>query len=116
MQRYLYTLVYLWKTDSRFKEKFTESNGLCIPHAADLIEAAAGQLGAGEHGEFTEACFALLINPLTEDEKDLHWFTQKFDYKNQNMPWGNSKNALERTVNRLRSYCVGELPYDKSKR
>ena len=116
MRRYLYTTVYLWKTDSKFKAKWMESKGLCIPHAADLIEAASGQLGAGELAEFTDACLTLLCSPLAEDEKDLHWFTLKFDYKNQDKPWGNSKTALERTINRLRGYSVGDLPYDKSKR
>jgi hypothetical protein len=116
MQRYFYTLVYLWKNDSKFKAKFTQSNGLCIPHTADLIEAASSQLSTKEHGEFSEACLSLLCNPLAEDAKDLHWFTQKFDYKNQDKPWGNSKNALERTVNRLRGYCLGDIPYEKSKR
>ena len=38
----------------------------------------------------------------------MEWFTLKFDYRNQDKPWGNSKNALERTVNRLRGRCVGE--------
>ena len=44
---------------------------------------------------------------LTQDEKDLEWFTLKFDYRNQQKPWGNSRDALERTVNRLRGLCVG---------
>lgn len=30
----------------------------------------------------------------------------KFDYRNQSKPWGNSRNALERTVNRLRGRCI----------
>lgn len=42
-----------------------------------------------------------------QDEKDLEWFTLKFDYRNQQKPWGNSRDALERTVNRLRGFCVG---------
>ena len=43
---------------------------------------------------------------LAQDEKDLEWFTLKFDYRNQDKPWGNSRNALERTVNRLRGRCL----------
>ena len=30
----------------------------------------------------------------------------KFDYRNQSKPWGNSRNALERTINRLRGLCI----------
>ena len=43
---------------------------------------------------------------LAQDEKDLEWFTLKFDYRNQQKPWGNSRDALERTVSRLRGFCV----------
>jgi len=116
MQRYLYTVIYLWKNDPKFKRQFSESKGICIPHAADLMEAAEKNLNAKDRKEFTDICLRLLTDHLAEDEKDLLWFTQKFDYRNQDKPWGNSKNAIERTVNRLRGYCVGELPYDKPKK
>lgn len=116
MERYLYTVLYLWKTELKFKKQFAESKGLCIPHVADLIEASAKHLNAKQQKEFTEICLNLLAEPLTEDEKDLNWFTQKFDYKNQHKPWGNSKNAIERTVNRLRGYCLGDAPYAKPKK
>lgn len=116
MKRYLYTVLYLWKTDPKFKRQFAESKGICIPHAADLLDAASGQLNAKERREFTDVCLTLLTEHLAEDEKDLKWFTLKFDYRNQDKPWGNSKNAIERTVNRLRGYCVGDVPYEKPKK
>ena len=116
MERYIYTVLYLWKSDPKFKRQLLESKGLCIPHAADLIEAADKQLSAKERAEFTQACLGLLCDHLAEDEKDLNWFTLKFDYRNQDKPWGNSKNATERTVNRLRGYCVGDIPFVKPKK
>ena len=116
MERYLYTTVYLWKSDPKFKQRFTQSRGLCIPHAADLIEASAKHLPVKERKEFILCCLKLVNVPLADDEKDLLWFTQKFDYRNQDKPWGNSKSATERTVNRLRGYCLGDVPYEKPKK
>ena len=116
MLRYTYTFVYLWKTDPKFARRFSESKGLCIPHAADLIEAAQKQLNAQQRKEFAALCLDLVQAHLSEDETDLKWFTQKFDYKNKDKSWGNSKNAIERTVNRLRGYCLGDVPYDKPKK
>jgi len=116
MERYLYTLVYLWKTDPKFKQRLAQSHGLCVPHSADLIEASAKHLRAKERKEFILCCLRLVDEPLAEDEKDLLWFTQKFDYRNQDKPWGNSKSATERTVNRLRGYCLGDVPYEKPKK
>jgi hypothetical protein len=115
MERYVYTLLHLWKTDPKFRRQFENPKGVCILHAADLIEASQKHLGAPQRKEFTAMCLDLLHNNLTEDEKDLKWFTQKFDYQNQDKSWGNSKNAIERTVNRLRGYCLGDVPYEKPK-
>ena len=116
MERYLYTTLYLWKTEPEFQRRFADSNGVCIPHAADLIEVSAKHLNAKQRREFTGVCLNLLAGHLAEDEKDLLWFTQKFDYQNQHKSWGNSKNAIERTVNRLRGYCLGDAPCAKPKK
>lgn len=116
MQRYTYTLLHLWKTDPKFRQRFGESKGLCVPHAAGLIEASERHLNAQQRREFAPVCLELLHQPLQTDEEDLHWFTQKFDYKNKDKSWGNSRDAIERTVNRLRGYCLGDAPYDKPKK
>ena len=34
-------------------------------------------------------------------EGELEWFTAKFDYRNQDKPWGNSRDAVKRSVNKL---------------
>ena len=110
MNRYLYTFLHLWKKDSRFKAAWERSKGVCIPHAVVLLRQAQKQLSATQQKDFADSLLTLLKASLAEDEKDLEWFTLKFDYRNQDKPWGNSKNALERSVNRLRGHCLGETP------
>ena len=63
MARYLYTFVYLWKNDVKFQTMFRESGGVCLPHAADLIEAADDVLNAQQRKEFTGVCLRLLAGP-----------------------------------------------------
>lgn len=106
MQRYLYTFVHLWKTDTAFRQKWEASKGLCLPHAADLLRNAQKHLNAAQLQAFAQSLLTLLEKNLAEDEKELEWFTLKFDYRNQDKPWGNSRNALERTINRLRGACI----------
>lgn len=108
MNRYLYTFLHLWKNDTAFRKKWESSTGVCIPHAAELLKHAKKHLGGEKQQAFAASLLSLLKKNLAQDEKDLEWFTLKFDYRNQDKPWGNSKNALERTVNRLRGRCVGE--------
>lgn len=106
MQRYFYTFIHLWKTDTAFRDKWESSKGVCLPHAAALLRHAHKHLGAAQHEAFAKSLLGLLRENLSEDEKDLEWFTLKFDYRNQDKPWGNSRNALERTINRLRGTCI----------
>ena len=55
----------------------------------------------------------LEIENLKRVEKELEWFTLKFDYRNADKPWGNSQDAPERAINKLQGACVGaeaEMP------
>lgn len=108
MERYLYTFIHLWKTDGAFRTKWNASKGVCLPHAAELLRHAQKHLNAAQQRVFAQELLTLLKTNLAQDEKDLEWFTLKFDYRNQSKPWGNSKNALERTIDRLRGRCIGE--------
>ena len=106
MQRYGYTFVQLYKKDTAFREKWEASQGVCMPHAATLLEHAAKHLNEPHYSNFVTSLLTKLYEVVKENEKDLEWFTLKFDYRNQSKPWGNSKNALERTINRLRGKIV----------
>ena len=108
MARYRYTFLHLWKTSKEFQTAWAASQGVCLPHAAELISDARLHLNRTQQAEFTSQTLRHLTERLTEDEKDLDWFTRKFDYRNQAESWGNSKTALERVVNRLRGRCLGD--------
>ena len=41
-------------------------------------------------------------------QEEVTWFTDKFDYRNKDKPWGNSQDAVERAINKLRGKCVGD--------
>lgn len=102
MQRYLYTFLHLWKTDRAFRDKWAASPGACIPHAAALLRMADQKLSGATRRELAAAVTGKLAATLREDEQDLKWFTLKFDYRNQDKPWNNSRDALERTIGILR--------------
>lgn len=115
MERYLYTFLHLWKSDTTFQREFEASKGVCMPHAVELLKAAKEHLPFGKQEELAASVVRLLKTNLEQNEKDLKWFTLKFDYRNQDKPWGDSKDALERTVDRLRGWCLGEEPVEKKK-
>ena len=113
MKRYAYTLLHLYAHGAAFREAFEKSKGVCLKDAALLLRMAGDAL----HGK-DQVSFASCLNRLTAEnmkrvEDELEWFTLKFDYRNADKPWNNSRDALERAVTRLRSWCLGAEPDGK---
>lgn len=94
-------LVYLWDKEKDFRAKFSDSKGLCLPHMKQVLDASTDELSGKKLEEFIKELCALQSSRLDELNEDVHWFTQKYDYKNQDAPWGNAKDALPRAVKKL---------------
>ena len=102
MRRYAYTLVHLWQSDPEFRRLFAGSKGLCLPDMALVMEVAGATANKKKRRAFFAALSKLQRENLSRIEKELAWFTQKFDYRNQDKPWGNSRDAVERAIGKLR--------------
>ena len=108
LERYAYTIAQLYFTNSEFKTLFAGSKGFCLPHLALVLEMAEKTLSGGQMTEFQKAVAAMELENLKRVEGELEWFTLKFDYRNDAKPWGNSKDAPDRAINKLMGACVGE--------
>jgi hypothetical protein len=111
MNRYAYTMLYLWERDKDFRKAFSESKGVCIPHGAQLLSIAEESLPSKEIDSFTETLSNLITSSMKRIEQEVEWFTLKFDYRNQDKSWGTSRDAVERACNKLRGWCAGEEPW-----
>ncbi len=114
MNRYVYTMLYLWERDKDFRKAFSQSKGVCIPHGAQLLSMAEESLPARELAPFIETLSNLITSNLNRIEQEVEWFTLKFDYRNQEKPWGTSRDAVERAINKLRGFCAGEEPWPET--
>jgi hypothetical protein len=94
MERYLDTVIYLYETDSSFKSLLKNGKGLCVPHYRELMSRAVSN---GKNA-FAEDLRGIELANLEKLEKDLEWFTLKFDYRNADKPWGESRDALIRAL------------------
>ena len=110
MRRYLHTFLHLYQHDSDFRNRFSAGKGLCLPHTARLLEAAREELAPKELGELISVLTKAERENMDRMQEDISWFIKKFDYRYEKESWGNSKDAVERTVNKLRSWCVGKEP------
>lgn len=107
MDRYIDVLLYMWSKDDEFKEKFISSKGVCLKHFKMLAECAKTSLKGTDIADFLNVLIDKEINELSRIQDDIHKFTLKFDYRNQDMPWGTAKDAPKRTIEKLSGY-IGE--------
>ena len=107
-KRYLVTLLYLYNTDSAFCEKFARSKGFCMKHYGELHEMAPDHLGKAKLEEFDACMNRIFLENFTRVRDDLEWFTDKFDYRNADAPWKNSKDALIRALLKTNAVSVEE--------
>jgi len=111
IDRYVHTFFHLYHTDADFRKRFGESKGVCLPDISLLCSAAVEELSAKEAADFIDTVINLGKASLKRTEDDLAWFIKKYDYRFDAEPWGNSRDAVERTSNKLRGWNCGAEPW-----
>ena len=113
MGRYFHTFFHLYKNESDFRRAFANGKGVCLPHAAELMRFAPQELSSKELSEFADTLARLETEAFDRLQEDISWFIKKFDYRYAAEPWKDSRDAVERSVNKLRGWCIGQEPYPK---
>ncbi len=103
IERYNEVIMHMFSHDAGFKQKFLNTKSHCLPHTAALLRTSASKLSQNDAAEFVTALAEGNNAYFKELEKDVEWFTQKFDYRNKDKSWGNSKNAIQRSMRFLSS-------------
>lgn len=101
LERYAFTLLYLWQKDRDFRPAWVGSRGTCLRHAPDLLEMAARELTAPSLGAFVVEYLGLMDTNLNRVEADVLAFTQTFDSTHSHAPAGNPQGALERCLQKI---------------
>ena len=96
--RYIKTVIHCYTHDDDFKKKFNESKGFCTKHYGMLYEYAEKTLNSSALNNFISDLNDIYINNFKRVTDELEWFIDKFDYKNENEPWKNSKDAIQRSI------------------
>lgn len=106
LHRYAYTIVYLWDSDPKFRDTFKASKGFCMSHLSLILSMAGEYLNNKKQVAFLDDLIPVQIENMDRLDGELLWFTQKFDYRNQDKPWGTSKDALPRAIEKLATIDV----------
>lgn len=101
MDRYLDVLLWMFFEEPHFRQLFETKRYHCLPHVAFLLRGAAKYLTQNQAGEFVRTLSKQQASGMNEMISDIEWFTLKFDYRNKEKPWGNSKTAIPRAISLL---------------
>ncbi len=96
--RYVDTIFHLWKKEASFRDAFQNSNGFCVFHYSCLYDEAKAHLSGASYDEFISILNDVFFTHMERVNKDISWFINKFDYRYQNEPWNNAKDALPRGI------------------
>lgn len=110
LKRYYATFFHLIKYPE-FREKVEGSKGFCMHHFAQLMEAAEEKLPNAQQEWFYTTVLSLMKQNLARVQEDLDWFIAKFDYRNASAPWKNSKDAVSRSMQKLKGGYPADNPY-----
>lgn len=99
--RMLDTFVYMLRNDPAFCEQLLQSRGFCLHHFADVLRICEEKLKPQEKAEWIPKLGELMSRNLDRIQGDVDWLIEKFDYKNQNADWKQSKDAVQRTMQKI---------------
>ena len=97
------TAVLLWNTDENFPKKLAAQPYFCLPHYKKFLQYGQSKLPKKRLQEFVSQVEEIEERYLEELSGDVSWFCKKFDYRYDEEPWYNSKDAVERSIKFLRS-------------
>ncbi len=104
LEKFAEVFWYLYKNEADFKEKVENSLGFCLPHFQLLLDCAERELSGNKLKQGKQALIELEIKHLKRINEEVNWFTKKFDYRYQNEPWKNSKDAPQRAMEKLAKF------------
>ena len=107
--RYVDTVFHLYKKDPAFSDKIKNSKGFCTYHFALLYDRAPSYLPKDVLGQFLSDIKSTYFDNMKRMQEDIEWFINKFDYRYQNEPWKNSKDALPRAVLKTHSAITPDI-------
>ena len=110
MTRYFHTFFVLLR-EPEFRKKVETSKGFCLHHFKCLLEAAPKEVPSAQKQWFYETVYRLMRENLLRVKEDLDHFVGMFDYRQAGSDWKNSREAVPRTMQKLRGGYPSDPPF-----
>ncbi len=110
--RYVATFFYLYKKkENEFIELVKNGKGMCLHHLADILDAAPLYLNKKEEEELRNILFPQTIANMERVLEDVEWLQKKFDYLYKDADWKNSRDAVQRAMQKITGGHPADPPY-----
>ena len=110
-QSYMNTFFTMYKKDAEFRKQVSETKGFCLTHFKTLLEGADSHLKGNERNDFYNMVLPLMEENMNRVYEDIAWFIEKYDYKNKDADWKDSKDAIQRGMQKLRGSDPSMQPH-----
>lgn len=96
------TAAYLFNEEKDFRASFSEVRYFCLPHYRQYMLAGKRVLDKEGYADLVRAANEKINAYLESLKDDVSLFCKKFDYRFDSLPWGESKNSVERSLKFLK--------------
>ena len=104
MEHMFQTIFSSYTNDAEFRSLYNSQQFICLEHFSDLMTAAMNRGISGKMlPQFYSDTSKLCGGYLETLHADISHFCTMFDYRSKGQSWGNSKDAIERSVEFLTS-------------
>ena len=100
LDRYCFTIPYLWGQDPEFRKAFEQSKGFCLHHMSHILLMATDALDSRQQKEFAQSMAALQQRNLQKNADDLVYMIEHYKSENRDKPWNGCEDAQVRAVYR----------------
>ncbi len=97
-EKVLSNTVYMWLSDGEFKRLFAKQKCFCLPHYSAIVKAASEGMKSGDLKSFVNSASSIEEKYIGKVKENLSFFIKKFDYRFTDEPWGDAKDAVEKTI------------------
>lgn len=99
LSRMIETIYRCYENERDFREMFNNQSMFCMHHYERLMSGASKKNMRSNYSDFTGNLNRITKNYSNELYEDISKYCKMYDYKSrENGDWGNSKDAVERTV------------------
>ena len=92
------TAAYLFDEEKEFRASFSEVRYFCLPHYREYLLAGQRVLSKDKYADLVRAANEKICSYLDSLKDDVSLFCKKFDYRFDDLPWGESKDSVERSI------------------